>query len=294
MHSFTVTGSQRAAGDTCPYVVITPERAPLSLDLKNVWRYRDLIFLMTRRNFLLSYKQTVLGPFWAFIHPLFTALVYTLVFGYVAGIRTGGVPHILFYLVSNALWGYFARCVTSNAATFTANAYLFGKVWFPRLTVPVSNMLLSLVFLGIQFVIAGACLVFYAVRGIVHPNWQLVWTIPAVLLHLGVLGMAVGIVVSSLTTRYRDLSMMVGPGVHLWMYVSPVLYPYAQLESGRLGVFVAANPVTAPMELLRYVLLGEGRVMMWSIILSVAFTLALAAAGIMVFNRVDRNFMDTV
>ncbi len=221
------------------------------LNLKEVWQYRDLIVLFTKRNFQLTYKQTILGPAWIFLNPFITSLIYTFVFGGIAGIDTDGVPHILFYLCSNAIWAFFATSINSNANSFRNNAHVFGKVYFPRLTVPISNMLVAAIRFFVQMIMVIGFLVFYVIKGVVHPHWGFWVLIPVVLLHLGVMGLGFGIIISSLTTKYRDLSLLVGFGVQLWMYATPIVYPLSQLGDGLMKTFLMINPVTAPVEIFR-------------------------------------------
>lgn len=273
---------------------ISSKHKMFDLKLKEVWRYRDLIWLFTKRSFTVTYKQTVLGPAWLFLNPIITSLIYTFVFGGIAGMDTGGIPQILFYLSGNAMWTMFSSSLTKNASTFTANAGVFGKVYFPRLTTPISNVLSSVVQFFIQFILVAIVLVFYVITGDVNPNWTFLWAIPLVLIHLGVMGMGLGIIVSSMTTKYRDLSVLVGFGVQLLMYATPVVYPLSQLEDGILKTIIMINPVTMPMELYRYALLGEGSINMLYYLISIVFTLIVIVFGIMVFNKVERTFMDTV
>lgn len=273
---------------------ISSKHKMFDLKLKEVWRYRDLIWLFTKRSFTVTYKQTVLGPAWLFINPIITSFIYTFVFGGIAGMDTGGIPQILFYLSGNAMWTMFSSSLTKNASTFTANAGVFGKVYFPRLTTPISNVLSSAIQFGIQFIMVALVLVFYVITGDVTPNWAFLWVIPLVLIQLGVMGMGLGIIVSSMTTKYRDLSVLVGFGVQLLMYATPVVYPLSQLEDGILKTIIMINPVTMPMELYRYALLGEGNINMLYYLISIVFTLIVIVFGIMVFNKVERTFMDTV
>lgn len=264
------------------------------LNLKEVWQYRDLIVLFTKRSFQVTYKQTILGPAWLILNPFITSVIHTLVFGGIAGIATDGVPKILFYMSSNAIWSFFASCVTSNARTFTSNAGLFGKVYFPRLTKPISNMLNSIIRFAIQMLMVSFFLVYYLWTGEVSPNWTACLLIPFVLVHLGIMGIGIGIIVSSLTTKYRDLSMLVGFGVQLWMYLTPIVYPMSTLGPGTMKTALMLNPVTSPVEVFRYALLGKGMIMPQYLIISLVFTLLVAVSGIMVFNRVEKTFMDTV
>lgn len=278
-----------------PYHIhITSKHNWFDLNLKEVWRYRDLIVLFTKRSFVLTYKQTVLGPAWIFINPLITSVIYTFVFGGIAGMSTDGVPQILFYLSGNAIWAFFASCVTSNASTFTANAGVFGKVYFPRLTTPISNVISSFIRFCVQMILVLAFLVYYVVQGTVSPVWWAWLLIPLVLLHLGIMGLGFGIIVSSLTTKYRDLSILVGFGVQLWMYATPVVYPMSQLNDGLLKKIIMINPVTSSVELFRYAILGQGTIVPLYIIISSLVAVFVAIVGIMIFNKVEKTFMDTV
>jgi lipopolysaccharide transport system permease protein len=223
-----------------------------------------------------------------------TAIMNMVIFGSIAKLGTDGVPQLLFYLSGNAIWGYFANCVTGNASTFTGNAGLFGKVYFPRLTVPLSNVLSNCIRFGIQMVMVIALLVYYAVTGRVEIHLLRWLLIPVLLLLLGMMGMGCGILISSLTTKYRDLSVLVGFGIGLWMYATPVVYPMSELGDGILKNLIQLNPVAAPVELFRYAVLGVGTVNVTSMIISVLFTYIVLLLGIVVFNRVERTFMDTV
>ena len=273
---------------------ITSEHKWFDLKLKEVWRYRDLIWLFTKRSFVLTYKQTVLGPAWIFINPIFTSIIYNFIFGTVAGMDTDGIPQILFYLTSTAIWTFFSTCLTKNASTFTANAAVFGKVYFPRLTTPISNVLSSAIQFGIQMIIVFIVLGYYIFTGEVSPNWGAWILIPIILLQLGMMGMGFGLIVSSMTTKYRDLSVLVGFGVSLWMYATPIVYPLSQLGDGFLRTILMINPVTAPVEMFRYALLGQGTIEPLFVAISWIFTFAVMIFGIMIFNKVERNFMDTV
>ncbi len=278
-----------------PYHIhISSKHSFFKLNLKEVWEYRDLIMLFTKRNFAVRYKQTILGPAWLFINPIISSLIYTFIFGRIAGIGTDGVPQLLFYMTGNAIWNYFSSCLTRNAHTFTSNAGVFGKVYFPRLTTPISNMFTSAIEFGIQMILAMVFLLYYMYFGAVHPNWLAWLAVPAVLIHLGVMGLGFGIIISSLTTKYRDLSILVGFGVSLWMYITPVVYPLSQAGDSIYKTWLLINPVTAPIELFRYAILGQGSIVPWALIWSAVFTLVVAVFGIMVFNKVERTFMDTV
>lgn len=273
---------------------ISSKHRMLDLNLKEVWQYRDLITLFTRRTFVLTYKQTVLGPAWIFLNPLISSIIYAFVFGGIAGIGTDGVPQILFYLCSNAIWIFFSTSVTKNAQTFTANANVFGKVYFPRLVVPISNVLASIIQFGVQMLLVLAFLAYYVIVGQVHPHWEAWLLIPVVLLHLGLLGLGCGIIISSLTTKYRDLAILVTFGVQLWMYATPIVYPMSQLGNGWMKTVLMINPVTAPVEVFRYAVLGQGTIMPGYLALSWVLTIVVVVVGVMIFNKVEKTFMDTV
>ena len=264
------------------------------LKLNEVWKYRDLIVLFTKRNFVVTYKQTILGPAWLFINPLLTSVMHAIVFGGIAGLSTDGVPQLLFYLTSNAIWILFSNCVISNASTFTANAAVFGKVYFPRLTISLSNVLVSIIKFLIQMSMVLALLFYYVFCGSVYPHWLNLLLIPVILIQLGIMGLGIGIIISSMTTKYRDLSILVGFGMQLWMYGSPIVYPLSTIGEGRLRSLILMNPVTAPVEAFRYAVLGQGTILPQQMLYSWIFTIVVAIVGIIVFNRVERTFMDTV
>ena len=273
---------------------ISSKQKRFDLNIKEIWRYRDLVFLFTKRRFQLTYKQTILGPAWIFINPFLTSIVFTFLFGKVAGMSTDGVPQFLFYLSSNAIWSFFSASLTNNATTFTSNSGLFGKVYFPRLTVPISNVLSSAINFFVQMLMVMLVLVYYLIKGKVSPNWTAWLLIPFVLLVLGAMGLGLGIIISSLTTKYRYLSILVGFGVTLWMYATPIVYPISQLGDGIIKTILYINPVTAPVELFRYAVLGKGMVSLPLLAVSLAFTTIVLLIGILVFNRVEKTFMDTV
>jgi lipopolysaccharide transport system permease protein len=272
---------------------ISAKHKVLDLKLDEVWRYRDLIYLFTKRAVTVAYKQTILGPAWLFINPLLTCAVYVVLFGNIAKLSTDGVPQLLFYMVGNAIWNYFSSCVSNNANTFTGNAGLFGKVYFPRLVVPLSNVLSAVIRFGIQLVLVLGLLFYYVAVGLVVPNWSAWLCIPVILLQLGIMGMGFGIIISSLTTKYRDLNVLVGFGLQLWMYATPIVYPLSAV-TGWVRNVILINPVTAPAEMFRYAVLGIGSVSVAYLALSLGVTIAVALFGIIIFNKVERNFMDTV
>lgn len=273
---------------------ITAKHNLFELNLKEVWQYRDLIVLFTKRSFTVTYKQTILGPAWIFLNPFITSMIYTFVFGGIAGMSTDGVPQILFYLSSNAIWNFFSSGVTKNATTFTANANVFGKVYFPRLTMPISNVLASVIQFGVQMILVAGFLAYYVAVGAVSPEWRAWLLIPLILVHLGLLSLGVGIIISSLTTKYRDLAILVTFGIQLWMYATPVIYPLSQIENRLLKNIILINPVTAPVELFRYAILGQGVIDWGNYLTSVVLTIIVAVIGVVIFNKVEKTFMDTV
>ena len=276
------------------HIHISSDHSWMNLNLREVWQYRDLIYLFTKRNFVVSYKQTILGPAWIFLTPLFSSIVQAFVFGGIAGIETDGVPMMLFYLCSNAIWAFFSSCLINNASTFTANAYVFGKVYFPRLTTPISNVLSSMIRFFIQMILVMAFMVYFLLQGAVSPNWSTWLVIPVELIHLGVLGMGFGIIISSMTTKYRDLTVLVDFGVQAWMYLTPIVYPLSTVAEGWMRNLLMINPVTSAVEMMRYAILGKGTIDWGFYSLSWGITLLVALLGIMIFNKVERNFMDTV
>lgn len=273
--------------------IIKPKRAWFDLNLKELFRYRDLIMLFVRRTFVSQYKQTILGPAWAVIQPLLTTVVLTVVFGNIAGLAPSGVPTFAFYLCGSVAWTYFSSCLTSTSTTFTANAAIMGKVYFPRLVMPVSSVISQLISFAIQFCFFLIFWVYYIISGAnIHPNAYIVMT-PLFLLHLAMLSLGVGIVISAMTTKYRDLAMVVGFGVQLWMYATPVAYDISVIPDKFLSLYML-NPVTPIITMFRYAYLGVGEPCMPFYAISFAVTLAVLFIGILMFNRVEKTFMDTV
>ena len=266
----------------------------LSVNLKELWHYRDLILLFTKRSFVVTYKQTVLGPAWIILTPFITSVIYTIVFGGIAGISTNGVPQLLFYMGSNAVWTYFATCFNKTASTFTSNAGVFGKVYFPRLTMPISTVFSAVINFLIQLCMFGIFFVYYLVIGAVHPNWFALPLLLLVIFQLGCLGLGCGVIVSSLTTKYRDLAIVVTFGVQLWMYASPVVYPMSQLTNPFFQFILHINPASAAVETFRYVMLGVGEISVEWWLLTIVITAILLFFGVILFNKVEKTFMDTV
>ena len=279
---------------------ITSKHKLFSLNLKEVWRYKDLIVLFTKRSFTLTYKQTVLGPAWIFINPLISSMIHAFIFGGIAGFSEDlgpDVPTLLFYLVSNAVWTFFSTCITANASTFTANAAVFGKVYFPRLTTPISNVLSSIIRFGVQMILVGGFMVYFLITNAGYtPNWLMWLMVPVEIIHLGMLGMGLGIIISSMTTKYRDLSVLVTFGVQLWMYITPIVYPMSTLGEGTYRTLMMLNPVTAPTEIMRNAFLGTEILSGTWMFLAISWiiTIVVMILGIMIFNKVEKTFMDTV
>lgn len=272
--------------------VIVPKTKLLDFHLKELVRYRDLIFLFVKRSFVARYKQTVLGPAWAVIQPLLTTVVFTVVFGKIAGLAPGGVPSFLFFMSGNIAWGYFSGCLTATANTFTGNAGIFGKVYFPRLVMPISTVISNLIGFGIQFAMFLVFLVIYWIRGTVQPTLY-VLMLPLLLLQMAMLSLGVGVIISSLTTKYRDLVMLVGFGVQLWMYGTPVAYDIGIVPAKYMGLYML-NPMTPVINNFRLAFLGIGSFDLPHYLLSWAVTFVVLVIGIVLFNRVEKTFMDTV
>jgi len=273
--------------------VIRPRNGWFDIHPAEIWRYRDLIGLFVWRDFVSIYKQTILGPLWYVIQPLLTTLVFTVIFGKVAHLPTDGLPPFLFYLSGVIAWKYFADCLNSTSNTFVGNAHLFGKVYFPRLTVPVSVAISNLIAFGIQLFLFLAFFVYYWQNSsVIHPQPVLL-LLPVLILQMAALGLGFGIIVSSMTTRYRDLTQLVGFGVQLWMYVTPVVYPASSVPD-KWRWILALNPMAHVVEAFRYAFLGTGFISLQSWLISLATTAAVLFFGIVLFSRVERTFMDTV
>ena len=278
--------------------IIKPRSGWFDLPIRELFRYRDLILLFVKRDFVSLYKQTVLGPAWAVIQPFLTTIVFSLVFGSIAGLAPEGVPSFLFYLSGTVIWTYFANCLTRTSDTFIANAAILGKVYFPRLVMPVSTVLSKLIDFAIQFAFLLVFLVIYVLTGAnVRPNWYVLLT-PAILLQLAMLSLGCGVIISAATTKYRDLRMLVSFGVQLWMYASPVAYDMFSMGAFAPGSkyysLYMLNPVTPIVNLFRYAYLGIGQVDWAAYGISWATTCVLLFVGIVLFSRVEKTFMDTV
>ena len=273
--------------------VIKPKNKLFEVDFKEIWRYRDLYSMFVKRDIITQYKQTILGPTWFFIQPALTTIMYMVVFGGIAGISTDGLPQPLFYLAGIVFWQYFSDCLNKTSSTFTTNQAIFGKVYFPRMIVPLATVTSNLVRMGIQFLLFIAVYIYYLIIGVdVAPNIY-VLLLPLLILMLAGLALGFGIIVSSLTTKYRDLTILFTFFVSLWMYATPVIYPLSTMSENRQWI-MALNPVTGIMEAFKYGALGVGTFDWGMLAYSFGFMVVLLAIGIVVFNKVQRSFMDTV
>lgn len=274
-------------------LIIRPQRSWWDLRLDELWRYRDLVLLFVRRDFVSVYKQTILGPLWYLIQPLLTTLVFTVIFGNIARLPTDDLPPFLFYLSGAVIWAYFADCLNKTSQTFISNAGLFGKVYFPRLAVPVSILISNLITFSIQFGLFLAFLLYFVLSGSpVQPNaWVLVT--PLLLLIMAGFGLGFGVIVSSLTTRYRDLRFLVSFGVQLWMYATPVIYPLSSIPEP-YRFYIQLNPLTPIVESFRFAFLGAGELHPLHLLYSLGVMLLALLLGVLLFNRVEQTFMDTV
>lgn len=275
-------------------MIISPKRNLFDLRLGELWRARDLIMLFVRRDFVSVYKQTILGPLWYLIQPLLTTVVFTVIFGNIAKLPTDGLPSFLFYMSGTVVWAYFASCLTKTSETFVGNANLFGKVYFPRLAVPGSILISNLITFLIQFAFFLAFILYFVLTGTaIQVNWLWIALSPILLLMMAGLGLGLGIIVSSLTTKYRDLRFLVQFGVQLLMYATPVIYPVSSIPQ-RFQWIIQANPMTPIVEAFRFAFLGAGTVDVYHLLYSFGFMLVVVFVGSIIFNRVEQTFMDTV
>lgn len=274
-------------------LIIRPQRAWWDLHLGDLWRYRDLVWLFVWRDFIAYYKQTILGPLWYLIQPVMTTVVFTIIFGNIAQLSTDGLPPFLFYLAGNTVWTYFSTSLTNTSNTFTSNAGLFGKVYFPRLTMPLSIVISQIISFGIRFLVFLVFLIYFMLSGAdVTPNWWIL-TLPVLLFIMAGLGLGLGIIISSLTTKYRDLQQLVTFGVQLLMYGTPVIYPLSSIDDTWRWL-ILANPMTPVVEVFRLAFLGTSALSPVYLLYSIAFVFVVLLIGVLIFNRVENTFMDTV
>ena len=272
--------------------VIGPSAGLFDLKLNEVWRYRDLLIMFVRRDFVATYKQTILGPLWFFIQPLLTTVTFVIVFGNIAKIPTDGVPQVLFYLSGLTLWNYFADCLNKTATVFRDNAGIFGKVYFPRLIIPLSIIVSNLVRFAIQFVLFGAIWAWFLYKGNIQPN-VFIFLIPLLVVLMAIMSLGLGLIITALTTKYRDLVFLLTFGVQLLMYATPIIYPMSALPN-KYASIIKANPLSAIVETFRYGFTGSGSFCWLYLLYSSIFSIIVLAMGIIVFNKVEKSFMDTV
>ena len=274
--------------------IIKPKGKLFEIDFKEIWRYRDLLVMFIKRDIVTQYKQTILGPTWYFIQPALTTIMYMVVFGGIAGISTDGLPQPLFYLAGIVLWQYFSECLNKTSATFTQNQHIFGKVYFPRLISPLSNVLSNLVRMSIQFLLFLIVYVYYVAVGVdVMPNMYAL-LLPLLIVMLAGLSLGFGIIISSMTTKYRDLTILFTFIVQLWMYATPVIYPLSTISNEKIRMLLGINPLTSIFEAFKYGMLGVGQFSWGGLGYSFGFMVVLLLVGVVVFNKVQRSFMDTV
>ncbi len=274
-------------------MIIKPKTGWFDIDLHELWRYRDLIGMFVKRDFVTLYKQTILGPLWFIIQPLFTTLVFTIIFGKVAKIPTDNIPPFLFYMSGNVAWGYFATCLGRTSDTFNANAGIFGKVYFPRLAVPLATIVSGLLQFAIQFILFLGFYFYFIVEGApILPKWWIA-CLPILLLQMALLGLGMGILISSMTTKYKDLRYAMSFLTQLWMYATPIVYPLT-LVPDWLRPWYVLNPMVSLVESFRYAFLGSGAILWSDVVISWLVTLLILFGGIILFSRVEKTFMDTV
>ena len=272
---------------------ITSRKRLFDLRLNEIWNYRDLFVLFIRRDITVTYKQTVLGPLWFFIQPLVTTLMFMLVFGKIAGITTGGIPPILFYLGGITIWNYFSESLRLTSDTFVKNAGIFGKVYFPRIILPLSIVSSNLVKFSIQFILfLGVFLYYYFADADIQPNFTLFF-LPVYILILAIMSLGFGLIISAMTTKYRDLTFLIQFGIQLWMYITPIIYPMSKIPEKYRWVIIA-NPVSSVVEAFKYGFIGSGNFHLSGLIYSGIFAILLFFFGVAIFNRTERTFMDTV
>lgn len=273
--------------------VIRPKRTWYDINLTEVWKYRDLVLIFVRRDFVAGYKQTILGPLWYIFQPLLTTIVFTIIFDKFAHISTNATPSVIFYMTGITAWNYFASCITKTSGTFINNAGIFGKVYFPRLTVPVSIVISNLITFGIQFLFMMGFWVYYYLIGANIYITPYIFLIPVLLLLTALMGLGFGIIISSLTTKYKDLQFVVNFGVQLLMYATPIIYPLSSIPD-KYKIIIMLNPMTSIIETFKYALLGRGTFSWEMLGYSGIFTLVILIIGLLLFNKIEQRFIDTI
>tara|TARA_B100000029_G_C17565148_1_gene954789 strand:- start:359 stop:1210 length:852 start_codon:yes stop_codon:yes gene_type:complete len=274
-------------------IIIRPKNNFFQINFLEIYKYRDLIKMFVIRDFVTFYKQTILGPLWYVIQPLINTIVFTIIFGNLAKISTDGVPPFLFYLAGNVVWSYFAVCLTTTSNTFIANADIFGKVYFPRLTVPIANVIISLLQFLLQFIFFLAFLIYFYFRGVEINIGFTVMLLPLILFQMAILGLGVGILIASLTTKYKDLTFLMTFGVQLWMFATPVVYPLSIVPEN-YRIFIILNPMTSIVEIFKKIFLGQSSIELHHVLISIIITLFIFFLGLFNFGKMEKNFMDTI
>lgn len=273
-------------------LVIQGKTSLFDLRLKEVWRYRDLLLMFVKRDFITVYKQTILGPLWFFIQPILTTLTFMVIFGGLAKIPTDGAPKLVFYMSGITIWNYFSNCLTDVSKVFLSNSAIFGKVYFPRLIMPLTIIISNLMKFAVQFVMFIGFVIYFYFQGDIHPNlWMLF--LPIILLIMALIAMGIGLILSSMTTKYRDLTMLIAFGVQLFMYATPVIYPISVVPIQYLWI-IKLNPLVPILDYTRYAFLGIGDFNLVALIYPILFSVVILAIGVIIFNKVQKSFMDTV
>jgi lipopolysaccharide transport system permease protein len=273
-------------------LVIKGHTTLFDLRLKEVWHYRDLLFLFVKRDFVTVYKQTILGPLWFFIQPLLTTVTFTIIFGTVAQLSTDGAPKVIFYMAGITLWNYFSNCLTSVAVVFSANASIFGKVYFPRLIMPLTVVISNLMKFGVQFLLFLCFVIYFVIQGQIYPNLYILLT-PLIILLMALISMGIGLVLTAMTAKYKDLNQLISFAVQLFMYVTPVIYPSSSVPENYQWI-VNLNPLVPLFDYMRYAYIGIGQFSVGSLLYTILFSLGILAIGILVFNKSQKTFIDTV
>jgi lipopolysaccharide transport system permease protein len=272
--------------------VITAKTSLFDLRLKEVWDYRDLLVLFVRRDFVTVYKQTILGPLWFFIQPILTTITFTIIFGTVAQLSTDGAPKVVFYMAGITLWNYFSSCLSSVSGVFNANAGIFGKVYFPRLIMPLTIVISNLMKFGVQFLLFICFVVYFVIQGQIQPNTWILLT-PYIIVLMALIAMGIGLILSAMTTKYKDLNQLISFGIQLFMYATPVIYPSSSVPADYVWV-LNFNPLVGLFDYMRYAYLGIGQFSMASLFYPTAFAVIILAIGVVIFNKTQKTFMDTV
>lgn len=273
-------------------IIIESEHSLFDINFKELWRYRDLLVLFVKRDFVTVYKQTVLGPLWFFIQPLLTTITFTIVFGNVAQLSTDGAPKLIFYMAGITLWNYFSNCLTTVSSVFNANAAIFGKVYFPRLIMPLTIVVSNLMKFGVQFLLFSCFVIYYKVNNQITPNSWILLT-PVIILLMALISMGIGLILSSMTTKYKDLTQLIGFGIQLFMYATPVIYPSSSVPKSFSWV-LDWNPLVGLFDYMRYAYIGIGTFDLYALLYPAIFSIVILMLGILVFNKTQKTFMDTV